>query len=97
MIQLPKLPDPRTRAGVKTISRFLVARATSVTVGALITQNMDPETRLQALSLFVGSHAIGEIVADKTHEYVDKKVDMVADMLAEAKKQLQEAQLEAQS
>ncbi|MFL6416798.1 MAG: hypothetical protein ACJ74Y_14135 [Bryobacteraceae bacterium] len=75
-----------TRAGVKTVSRFIVARATSIMVVTVINQNVDPETRLQSASTFIGAHVVGEIVADATHGYVDKQIDELADLAASLKK-----------
>jgi hypothetical protein len=79
------LPDPRTREGVKTISRFVVARLTSICVVTVISQNTDPETPMQTAGVLVGSHVIGEMVADATKPFVDRQIDELADALAEAK------------
>lgn len=77
-----KLPDPRTRDGIKTITRVLVARATSFTIVALIRQNVETNDKaLQDAGLLVGSYVIGEMVADATHEYVNQKIDEIADAL----------------
>jgi hypothetical protein len=68
-----------TRDGVKTVSRFIVARATSITVVTLINQNVDPETRMQEAGVFIGAHVLGEMVADSTKPYVDRQIDEIAD------------------
>lgn len=80
-----KLPDPRTREGIKTISRFVVARLTSVCVVTVINQNTDPETPLETAGVFVGAHVIGEMVADATKPFVDRQIDEIADAIADAK------------
>jgi len=91
-----KLPDPRTREGIKTISRFLVARATAATVVTLINQNIETENRLQDASVYIGSHIMGEMVADQTKPRVDAKIDMMADAYAKAKADAQ-IKMQAQS
>jgi hypothetical protein len=80
-----KLPDPRTRDGIKTITRFVVARATSFTVIAIIRQNVETEKALQDAGVLVGSYVIGEMVADATHEYVNQQIDEIADALTAIK------------
>lgn len=90
-----KLPDPRTREGIKTISRFIVARATSITIVTLVHQNVDPETKLQAASTVIGAHVLGEMVADATKPYVDRQIDELADVLADAKKEANTIKVEA--
>jgi hypothetical protein len=79
------IPDPRTRAGIKSISRFIVARLTSICVVTIIQQNTDPETSLQTAGVFVGSHVIGEMVADATAPFVDRQIDEIANGLRDAK------------
>lgn len=91
------LPDPRTRDGVKTIARFLVARLTSICVVTVITQNADPETSLQTAGVYVGSHVIGEMVADATKPFVDKQIDEIADGIIEAKAAAEAARAEIQN
>jgi hypothetical protein len=75
-----------TRDRVKSVSRFIVARATSIMVVTVINQNVEPENRLQDASVFIGAHVLGEIVADATHGYVDKQIDELADLAASLKK-----------
>lgn len=81
------LPDPRTRDGIKTISRFVVARLTSICVVTVISQNTDPETPLQTAGVFVGSHVLGEMVADATKPFVDRQIDEWADAVDAVKNQ----------
>lgn len=88
MIKLPQLPDPRTREGVKTIARFVVARAASVTIVTLIKQNVDTEELAahNKAGVVIGAHVLGEMVADATKAHVDRQIDEMADVLAELKK-----------
>jgi hypothetical protein len=76
-----KLPDPRTRDGIKTIVRFIVARSTSFTVMAIIRQNVEAENGLQDAGVFVGAYVIGDMVADATKPYVDRQIDEFAEAL----------------
>jgi hypothetical protein len=97
-MKLPKLPDPRTRDGVKTIVRFIVARATSITIVAIIDQNLETEelSAYKNAGVIIGSHVLGEMVADATHEYVDNKVDYFAELFTTAK-ETAEAQFEIEA
>jgi hypothetical protein len=76
-----KLPDPRTRDGIKTIARFIVARSTSFTVMAIIRQNVETDNSLQDASVFVGAYVIGDLVADATKPYVDNQIDEIAEAI----------------
>jgi hypothetical protein len=80
-----KLPDPRTREGVKVIVRFIVARATAFTIVAIIRNNTDPDNPLETAGVFVGSHVLGEMVADATEPYVNNQIDEIADAIAAAR------------
>jgi hypothetical protein len=82
-----KLPDPRTREGIKTIVRFIVGRATSATIVTIVHSNTDPENAYQTASVFIGAHVLGEMVADATAPFVDKQIDEIADAIAEARGQ----------
>lgn len=68
-----------TRAGIKTVMRFVVARSVSTTISMLVHQNATPETKLQSASVHVGAFVIGEMVADTTKPYVDKQIDEIAE------------------
>lgn len=88
MIQLlKKLPDPRTREGIKSYARFIVARATSITIVTVIHQNVDTDelSGYNRAGVFVGSHVIGEMVADATKPFVDSQIDSLADAIHEMK------------
>lgn len=80
-----KLPDPRTRDGIKTIVRFVVARATTFTVMAVIRQNVETDSTLQDASVFVGAYVIGDMVGDATHELVDNQIDEIAEAITAIK------------
>lgn len=86
-IALPTLPDLRTRDGWKRVSRFIVARATSITVVTVINQNVDKDDlkTYEQVGVVVGSHVLGEMVAEATKPFVDKQIDSAADAIAEMK------------
>jgi transketolase len=90
-----KLPDPRTRDGIKTITRFIVARATSFTVMAIIRQNVETDNSLQDASVFVGAYVIGDMVADATKPYVNAQIDEIAEAIAAIKEAQAELQVSA--
>lgn len=79
------IPDLRTREGIKSVVRFIVARATSICVVTVIHQNVEPENGLQTASVFIGAHVLGEMVADATAPFVNRQIDELADMFSEAK------------
>lgn len=89
-----QLPDPRTREGIKSIVRFIVARATSICVVTVINRTVDSDEEelraYQSASVFIGAHVIGEMVAEATAPFVDRQIDEIADMFSEAKEELAE-------
>lgn len=70
-----------TRAGVKTVARFVVARAVSTTISLIVHKNADPETRLELASVHVGAFVLGEWVGDAIKPYVDEQIDSAADAI----------------
>lgn len=90
-----KLPNPRTREGVKTILRFIVARATSFTIVAIIHNNTDPDNPLETAGVFIGAHVLGEMVADATGPYIDSQVDEYAEAIAAIKASRAEIEIES--
>lgn len=70
-----------TRAGVKTVARFVVARAVSSSISLIVHKNTDPETRLETASVHIGAFALGEWVGDKIKPYIDEQVDEAADLI----------------
>lgn len=70
-----------TRAGVKTVARFIVARAVSTSISLIIQKNTDPETRLETASVHIGAFVLGEWVGDAVKPYVDDQIDWAADTI----------------
>jgi len=93
---LKKLPDPRTRDGIKSYARFIVARSTSITIVTLVNQNVDTEDLAthNKVGVVVGAHVLGEMVADATKPFVDRQIDEAAETLAAFKQAAAEAQEE---
>ncbi len=73
-----QLPAPRKI--VKTVVRFIAARAVSTTISLIVEKNADPETKLQMASVHVGSFVLGEFGGDAVKPYIDKNVDDAFDM-----------------
>lgn len=84
---LKKLPDPRTREGLKSYARFIVARATSITIVTVIHQNVDSDelSSRNRAGVFIGAHALGEMVADATKPFVDRQIDDIAEAITAMK------------
>lgn len=70
-----------TRAGVKTVARFVVARAVSTTISLIVHKNADPDTRLEQVSVHVGAFVIGEWAGDAIKPYVDEQIDSAANAI----------------
>lgn len=70
---------------VKTVARFIAARAVSTTISLIVEKHADPETKLQAASVHVGSFVLGEWAGDAVKPYIDGQIDAVADMFAKDK------------
>ena len=74
-----------TRAGIKTVVRFVVARSVSTTISMLVHQNATPETKLEIASVHVGAFVIGEMVGEAAKPYVDKQIDEIAEGIEKIK------------
>lgn len=74
-----------TRAGIKTVARFIVARSVSTTISLIVHKNTDPETKFQEASVHVGAFVLGEYVGDAVKPYVDKQIDEIADAIVKAR------------
>lgn len=74
-----------TRAGIKSVARFIVARAVGTSVSLLIHNNTDPESKLDVVSVHVGAFVIGEWAGDAIKPYVDSQIDWAADLLQKPK------------
>jgi hypothetical protein len=79
-----------TRAGIKTVVRFVVARSVSTTISMLVHQNASPETKLEVASVHIGAFVIGEMVGEAAKPYVDSQIDSAADAIDKIKAKQQE-------
>lgn len=79
-----------TRAGIKTVARFVVARAVSTSISLIVHKNADPETRLQLASVHVGAFVLGEWVGDAVKPYVDQQIDEAAELIATVRNGIKE-------
>ena len=70
-----------TRAGVKTVARFVAARAVSTTLSLIIHKHADPETKLEIASVHIGAYVIGEWAGDAVKPFIDKEIDAAADAI----------------
>jgi hypothetical protein len=79
-----------TRAGIKTVARFVVARAVSTTISLIIEKNTEPEKMHEIASVHIGSFVIGEWVGDAIKPYIDEQIDSAADSIESARKTIKE-------
>jgi uncharacterized membrane protein len=79
-----------TRAGIKTVARFVVARSVSTTISMLVHQNASPDTKLEIASVHIGAFVIGEMVGEAAKPYVDRQIDEIGDGIEKIKAQHKE-------
>jgi hypothetical protein len=79
-----------TRAGMKTVLRFVAARTVSTTISLIVHKNADPETRYQEASVHIGAFVLGEWAGDAVKPFIDSQVDEIADMLAQSRAEIAE-------
>lgn len=74
------------RKHVKNTAKFVVGMSVSFVASNVLRNNTSqPENTFQKVQLKVGSAAIGAMVAELADEWTGKKVDQIADGIAEAK------------
>jgi hypothetical protein len=73
-----------TRAGIKTVARFVAARSVSTSISLLVHHNTLPSTRIETASVHIGAFVLGEMVGDLTKPYVDKQIDAIGDTIDRA-------------
>lgn len=87
-IKMPTPPNLRTREGWKSVVSGAVGFCVTATVTMLVRQNIDTDdSALKGAEVYVGSLAIGAMVADASRGQTDALVDHVADAIAEAKEE----------
>jgi hypothetical protein len=80
-----------TRAGVKTVVRFIAARAVSTSISLIVHNNTDPDTRLEQASVHIGAFVLGEWVGDAIKPYIDQQVDSAANAIESVRNGIKEA------
>jgi hypothetical protein len=74
-----------TRAGIKTVVRFIVARSVSTSISLIVHKNTEPDNPLEVASVHVGAFVLGEFAADAVKPYVDAQIDEIADLIIKHK------------
>lgn len=70
-----------TRAGVKTVARFVVARAVQTTISLIAHKSADPETPYEVASVHVGAFVLGEWAGESCKPFVNAQIDEAADFI----------------
>ena len=71
-----------TRAGVKTVARFIVARAVQTTISLIAHKSADPETPYEVASVHIGAFVLGEWAGESCKPFVNSQIDEAADFIA---------------
>lgn len=59
----------------KNVTRFVVGAGVTKIVSGIVKHNTDPEKVTDIITITTASAALGMMVADKTQEYTDTKID----------------------
>lgn len=78
-----------TRDHVKTVTGCIVGTSVTSVVKTIIKSNYTPNNKFQSAELFVAAFTIGSMVASAATEHTNKKVDDLADKIAEAKQNIE--------
>ena len=70
---------------VKNITRAVIGASVWWVVSNIIDNNVSPENRRQKAEVWIGSAAIGWVVAEQTDLYVDRKIDKMFEALEKKK------------
>lgn len=70
-----------TRAGVKTVARFIVARAVQTTISLIVHKSAEPDTTYEVASVHVGAFVLGEWAGDSVKPFVNAQIDEAADFI----------------
>lgn len=74
-----------TRAQVKTVANFIVARSVSAVVVTIAHQNVTPANRLQLAELYIGAYVLGSMAANAAQEHTEKQIDSLAEAIEKVK------------
>lgn len=78
---------PKTaRDRIKFVAGIVVTSSVSKVIVSLAHQNVTTATNVQTAQLYIGAYVLGSMVASSASEYVDGKIDRLADAIAKLKK-----------
>lgn len=69
----------------KYVVRSVVAYTTSFTISNLIRVNLQSPSKLETAEIFIGSVAVGMMVADSAEKYIDHTIDVFIEAWQEVK------------
>lgn len=78
-----------TRDHVKQVTGCIVGTSVTSVMKNIIKANYSPSNKFQQAELFVTCFAVGGLIASAATEHTNKKVDSLADKIAEAKKNIE--------
>jgi hypothetical protein len=67
----------------KTVTSTIVGVGTGKIVATIIQNNVHPETTTDKVAVAAASFALGSMIADKTREYTNAKIDEIAKFVNE--------------
>lgn len=73
---------------LKTGVGIVVGSGVSKIVRAIVTNNIDPETRIDKITMFCGQVVLAMVVADAARKHSDHVIDDIAKVIVDAKKQI---------
>jgi len=59
----------------KAVVRNIVGYTTSFTIANLIRRNLQTESTIETVEIYVGSVVVGAMIAESAQKYVDKEID----------------------
>ena len=66
---------PTKTTAIKHVVRGVVAYTTSFTIANLIRVNLQSPSKLDTAEIYIGSVAVGMMVADSAEKYIDRTID----------------------
>lgn len=84
-METPDLETPERFPIVRSIAQIIVTGSVSSVVSVAIKNNVTPESKLQKTQLYVGAWVLGSMVASAAGDYIDTKIDKIADAWDEFK------------
>lgn len=82
-----KKPPLPSRKAVKTVAKIVVANSVKGVLATAIATNVPVESKSDKVKLFIGTYAIGGMVAEASKTHIGNQIDSAAEIVDEVKKQ----------